>query len=358
MITVIGFVLLALGLLAMALQRFYSSVPARELKRLAARGDHLARALYRPVAYGPSLRLLLWIIVGGAIPVAFLLLSLSLPPVIALMIMVLSVVLAFVVLPSLRLTVRSAKFAIALAPVVETLLRYTHGALQHVTRMMGDYRPLHQHSGLYEKEDLTALVAQQQAQTDNRISPAELALVHNALHFNDKHAADIVLSKHEVRLVGAQESLGPILLGELHQTGQPSFAVYDGKRDNVVGALFMRDALQAKQGGKVAEVMRANACYVHEDFTLSQVLDAFLKTKQHLAIVVNAFEEFVGVITLERLMAELVSEQAPQPNLDYESRSSVAAYKAQAVLQPVPVEVDEPTEQPQDASPDAPEVVE
>ena len=59
-LALLGALLILLGLVALALQRFYSSVPAKELKRLASRGDHLAAALYSPVAYGASMRLLLW----------------------------------------------------------------------------------------------------------------------------------------------------------------------------------------------------------------------------------------------------------------------------------------------------------
>ena len=60
--SIIGLLLVLLALAALALQRLYSSVPARELKRLAGRDDELARVLYRPVAYGGSLRLFLWIV--------------------------------------------------------------------------------------------------------------------------------------------------------------------------------------------------------------------------------------------------------------------------------------------------------
>src|SRR5262245_42519181 len=76
--TILGLLFITLGLVALALQRYYSSVPAKELKRLAARGDHLAVALYRPVAYGHSMRLLLWVLFTVGLTAGFVLVSMGL----------------------------------------------------------------------------------------------------------------------------------------------------------------------------------------------------------------------------------------------------------------------------------------
>src|SRR5262245_9239285 len=109
-LAVLGILLVILGLVALTLQRFYSSVPARELKRLAMRGDHLAEALYRPVAYGASMRLLLWLVFCLALAGGFLLSLYSLGPLPSFIVVGISMA-AVVLLQSLRLTVNSAHFA-------------------------------------------------------------------------------------------------------------------------------------------------------------------------------------------------------------------------------------------------------
>lgn len=328
--SIFGLLAILLALLAAALQRFYSAVPAKELKRLAARGDHLAKVLYRPVAYGASLRLLLWSVVTVALPVGLFLLLQAWPPFAVLPCMILVFGLMFVWLPSAHLSVYSVRLATMLAPAVEKILAYTHGLLDPLARSLNRYRAVEPHSGLFEKEDFAALVAQQKTQVDNRLVDDELELLERTLHFSDKQAADIVQPRKEVKMLKTKETLGPILMDELHKSGQPSFLVYDDDPDHVVGTLTMRQAATAKQGGKVADLMRKELCFVHEDFTLPQVIEALAQTKQYSAVVVNSFEEMVGIITLEQLLREAFGEHPAAADISYEDRISVAAYRPES----------------------------
>ncbi|HEY5805968.1 MAG TPA: CBS domain-containing protein [Candidatus Saccharimonadales bacterium] len=330
MITVTaGIVLIILGLIALALQRFYSTVPAKELKRLAARGDHLAEDLYRPVAYGASMRLLLWVIFCLGLTGGFLLALYNASPMVAFAIIGSSVA-AVVLLQSLRLTVRSAHFAIKIAPALNWLLAYLHTPFDMTARAVNHYRSHAAHSGLYEKEDLLDLIEQQKDQPDNRIARHDLELLARAARFDDRQAADIVLPMARVKLVSVTDHIGPVLLGELHESKQTSFLVYEGTPDRVVGTLFLRDAVAAKEGGQVRQLMHARLCFVHEDFSLRQVLQAFARTGQFMVVVVNPFEEPVGVITLSHLLLQLVGEQTDEDFDDFENRATVAAYKPKA----------------------------
>lgn len=349
----LGILLILLGLVALALQRFYSSVPAKELKRLAARGDHLAEALYSPVAYGASMRMLLWLVFCLGLTGGFLLALYNMSPFAAFLVVGLSVV-AVVLLQSLRLTVRSAHFAVRVAPALNWLLVYLHAPFDLVARMLNRYRGHVAHSGLYEKEDLLELLEQQKDQPDNRIAKHDLELLARAAKFDDRQAADIVLPMSRVKLVSLNDHIGPVLLGELHDSGQNSFLVYEDTKDRVVGTLFLRDAVASKDGGLVRQLMHPRLCFVHEDFSLRQVLQAFARTGQFMVVVVNAFEEPVGVITLEHLLSQLVGEHQVDDFDAFENRTAVAAYK--------PKEPELATEEiavePEDTSPEVTEVIE
>jgi CBS domain containing-hemolysin-like protein len=71
--------------------------------------------------------------------------------------------------------------------------------------------------------------------------------------------------------------------------------------------------------------MRKRVCYIHEEQTLLEALQAVLKTKHHLFIVVNSFEEYVGILTIEGVLEQIVG----LPILDefdrYEDMRAVAA---------------------------------
>ncbi|HSW66923.1 MAG TPA: CBS domain-containing protein [Bacillota bacterium] len=330
----IGIVLILLGLLALALQRFYSSIPAKELKRLAARGDQLAEALYRPVAYGSSMRLLLWAVFCVSLTGGFVLASSQLVSW-ALFGLILITVVLVVLLQSVRLTVRRAHFAVRLAPALNWALGYMHRPFDAAIDLSSRFHAHTAHSGLFEKEDVLDLLAQQSEQPDNRIDSHDLNILINAVQFDERRAADIVLPMSRTKPVSVNDHIGPVLLGELHDSGQNSFLVYEETSDHVVGTLLLRDAVQAREGGRVGDLMHPRVCYVHEDFTLRQVLQAFTHTGHFLVVVINSFEEPVGVITLGHLLAQLVGESGENDFDAFEDRSAVAAYKPAVSAAPV-----------------------
>jgi CBS domain containing-hemolysin-like protein len=363
--SIFGFAAILLALFAIALQRFYSCVPAKELRRLAARGDHLAQALYRPVAYGASLRVLLWSVVVVALPAGFALLVSSLPLAVVTFVLALTIAVGFVWLPSLRLSVHSARLAVWIAPALDYALNYTHSFFDTIAGVVNRYRSQDGHTGLYEKEDVAALLEQQREQVDSRLSNHELELIHRTLHFGDKAAADILTSRKKIHLLDAHESLGPILLDELHKSGQTSFLVYQDKPENIVGTTTLKRAASAKQGGKVSDIMSAELCFVNENATLLQVADAFTQTRQQVSAVINNSEELVGIITLDRLLQEAFGE-LPADEVNYESAPSVANYRPKsqteeeaADVESTAVSTDAPDEAESGASsPETSEVVE
>lgn len=347
---IIGLLLLVVGLVALALQRFYSSIPRKELKRLAARGDHLAQALFAPVTYGASVRLLLWVIFCLGLAGGLSLLLYRVSPLAAFIIVVITVA-AIVVLQSLRLTVHTAHFAVTAAPALTWLLTYLHAPFELVARLVNNYRTHVAHSGLYEKEDVLDLLEQQKDQPDNRIAPHDLELLARAACFDDRQAADIASPMSRVKLVNLDDHIGPVLLGELHNSGQNSFLVYQETADHIIGTLFLRDAVVAKEGGRVRDLMHPRLSFVHEDFSLRQVLRAFEHTGQFMVVVVNAFEEPVGVITLSGLLSQLIGDRETDDFDAFEDRAAVAAFKPkepELAAQEAPVESDP------DPSPKAP----
>jgi CBS domain containing-hemolysin-like protein len=330
MLLVLGTVLLVVALVAIALQRLYSSMPARELKRLAARHDQLAGSLFAPVAYGASLRLLLWGIAGPSFAAGVVLVIHAVSGWLAFAIILAVAMASFVIVPTLHLTVRSARFAGWFSRPLASVLHRLHPFLDRAAQLLNRYRALEGHSGLFEKEDIRLLLEQQRDQVDNRIEASDIELIQRALRFVDKTAADIIRPRTELRLVEEGEAIGPVLLEELHRTKQTHFVVYKSKPEQLTGTLSLQEAVAAKHGGRIADVMHRDIAYVNESFTLSQVLQAFLIAEQPLVIVINNFEEMAGVITFRQLVQQLLGEQADS-FVAYQDRTAVAAWKPEPV---------------------------
>jgi len=323
-----GVVCAAIALIGLALLKTYSHVPAKELARQARKGDTVAGLLYRAATYGASLRVLLWFIIGLALAGSVIIFAGILPTWLAVIFVALIVWVGFAWIPTANLSKLGIRLARQLAPPIAWLLDRLQPLNSRITRFVRRHRPITVRTGLYEKSDLVELLERQKHQPENRIPHGEIDLLQHALTFGEKQVIDVLIPSRVVSFVSVEEPIGPILMEELHKSGHSRFPVFEGTQDKIIGILLMRDLIANKKAGKVADVMRKHVSYVHEDFTLYQTLQAFIKTKQHLFIVVNAFEEQVGIITIEDVIEQIVGKLIIDEFDNYDDLRSVAATAA------------------------------
>jgi len=326
---VLGLLLIGGAIVLWALDRTYQHVPTLELKRLARGGDEVAALLYRAAAYGLSLRLLLGggALLCGALALGCLVQAVG-PWLAVLVLLILLVVGGTALVPAGELTQRSVWLAKHAAPAVSWTLERGQPLIDWLARVVRRFRQVSVHTGLYEKADLVTLLERQKGQPDSRISPSEIDLLLHGLTFGDRLVADALTPKRVMKAVAASESIGPVLMDELSRSGHSRFPVYDQQHDHIVGILYLHDLVGARQTGKVSEVMSTKLTYVHEDFSLHQTLQVFLKTKQHLFLVVNSFEELVGIITIEDVLEQMLGKQIVDEFDRYDDLRAVAAKAA------------------------------
>jgi CBS domain containing-hemolysin-like protein len=321
--------LLVLACLAVTLDKTYYKVSLKELKRRARAGDRRAKQLYRAAAYDTTLQLLLWFIIVASVAVSIVLLTGIVAGWLAAIVGILIIWLAFLWLPHNRVSDLAERLTLMLTPLLVWLLHYMHPALSPVSKIV--YRSRISSTGIFSKEDLLELLDWQKEQPGNTIPPAELEIMRSSLLFEDKKVGDVLIPRRIVDVVDVDEVIGPVLLGELHRSGHYRFPVYSGKKDNIVGTLFVKDVLKlAEQGGRVKDVIKRDVCYVHEDFSLGQVWQTFIKTKHNLFIVVNSFEEFVGIITIEDVIAQVIGRPLIDEFDKHDDLRAVAALKAKS----------------------------
>lgn len=328
--TILDFPLAVLVIFSVILQKTYSALPLKEIKRRARAGNRLAKLIYRVASYGQSLRAVLWLFIIIFSAAFFFVISRNAPSWFALAASVSLIWIAYVWLPSARVSGFSERLAAWAAPILAWLLNYLHPILNRSIGLVRGSRPISSHTRLYEREDLLDLIKQQQEQADNRIDRMELEIAASALTFGDRLIRKRLTPRRMVKTVAVDEPIGPLLMDELHKSGHSRFPVYDGKKDNIVGALYMRDLVDALGKGTVQNVMKPAISYVHEEQNLYDALQAVTKTHHHLLVVVNSFEEYVGIITLEDILEQIVGKPIIDEFDQYQDLRAVAARAAKA----------------------------
>lgn len=316
-------------LLAVVILKTYHEVPKKELKRRARHGDELAKMLYGPVAYGHSLDLLMWLFIALSGSLLVNLLARHVPLLLSVLVVAGLIWFVFAWLPNTQVSKYALRTTQTVSPGIRWLLERLHPLLLRASKFIERHQDLTFHTGLYTKEDIIELVDKQKIQIDNQIDAEELKIVKHALQFGDKLVADVMTPRRMMKSVAATEVIGPVLMDELHDTGHSRFPVYQDKKDNVIGTLYLRDLMQAKAGGFVKTIMRKDVFYVNDQQSIARVLDAFIKTKHHLFLVVNNFQEIVGVISIEDVVEQVLGKQIMDEFDQYDDLRAVAEMQAE-----------------------------
>jgi len=318
----IVFLLLSLG--GVVARKTYFRLPVRELKRRAEHHDKTARTLYRAVAYGNSLRTLLWLYIGLTAAAGLVLLARELHIWVSLLIVGPLLWIAFSLVPASRTTRLGTWLTTLITPPVAWLLNYAHPLLSRGADTVQRRYTAPAHTRLYERDDLVRLLERQKDQDDSRFTEEELDIALRALRFDDYLVADVMVPRKKVKTVLSGDTLGPILINELHENGQEQALVRDTAKGPFTGTLRFSQ-LGIDSQGHVRDIMRHTVYYVHENDTLGEALHAFFATNHPVFVVVNSAEEYVGIITVEDIMRQLVGH-VPGDDFDqYADPEAVAA---------------------------------
>lgn len=316
------FLLLSLG--GVVVRKTYFRLPTRELKRRAERHDATARSLYRAVAYGNSLRGLLWLYIGLTAAAGLILLARDLNIWISLLVVGPLLWIAFSLVPASRTTRFGTGLALMVTPPIAWLLDFLHPLLSRGADLVRRRYTAADHTNLYERDDLIHLLEKQRHQEDSRFTEEELEIAIRALGFDEHLVADVMTPRKKIKTVLAKDTLGPILIDELHKNGQEQVLVRDTPKGQFVGSLRFSQ-LGINSHGQVRDVMQPTVYYVHQNDTLGEALHAFFVTNHPVFVVVDNEEEYVGVISVQDILKRLVGHL---PGDDFDQYSDPAAVAA------------------------------
>lgn len=161
---------------------------------------------------------------------------------------------------------------------------------------------------LDSREEFEHIVSQSSA----ILSGDERKLISKSMQFDTRTVEEIMTPRGVIDSVPVGEVLGPLVLSDLHKTGHSRFPVINGDIDHVVGMLYIQNLLTIDAGSKtptVEKAMEPRVFYIKNTQTLRHALAAFLRTHHHMFIVVNEFQETIGLLTLEDVIEALLGRK-------------------------------------------------
>lgn len=147
----------------------------------------------------------------------------------------------------------------------------------------------------------------------NSLKPSETSdenfLIKNVFEFNDKTVREIMIPRTKVVALdinAPREKVVKVVLNE----GYSRLPVYKDTIDNIIGVVYAKDLINYIEEPNLFvlyDLLRP-AYFVPETKKISELLKELQKNKIHMAIVVDEFGGFKGIVTLEDILEEIVGE--------------------------------------------------
>lgn len=147
------------------------------------------------------------------------------------------------------------------------------------------------------------------------IDSETLVMIDGAVRLADMTAADAMMPVSRVDMIDINQPLNEIF-NIVINGGHSRLPVYEGdsedddeNRQNIIGVLIAKDLLKLSRSPDLnVRTLLRQPFYVPESRSLNQMLADFRADHQHMALVVDEFGRFSGVITIEDVLEEIVGE--------------------------------------------------
>jgi putative hemolysin len=185
-----------------------------------------------------------------------------------------------------------------------------------ISRLFG-VRPAPAGLSVHTEEDIRLIVRETE-----EIQKAEEEMLYNVFDFPDKEAHEVMVPRPEVVALSvdlpSQEALAAVIDSPFTR-----YPVYRGSLEDVLGILHVRDLFKALydrgiERVEIEELVRPSFV-VPETKDLGSLLGEFRRLNQHLALVIDEYGSFEGIVTLEDLLEEIVGEIEDEYDLPDES---------------------------------------
>lgn len=157
------------------------------------------------------------------------------------------------------------------------------------------------------EEEIKSLI--EVGQRHGVFNETEKEMITSVLSFDNKIAREIMIPRKNVYSINIDTPLTNYL-DELLEEKHSRIPVYQGDKDNIVGILYLKDFIvEARKNGfenvNISSIMK-KPYFVLENKNIDVLFKEFQKRKIFMAILVDEYGSFVGIVTMEDIIEEVM----------------------------------------------------
>ena len=194
------------------------------------------------------------------------------------------------------------------------LVRFLNGNANAILRRLG-VEPQEELASARSAEELASLVRRSGEQ--GTLDSATAQLLQRWLAFRERHAADAMTPRMKVHALGPDATALEVF-ATTRETGHSRFPVLDEEGAEVVGIVHVKDAMAVAHERRgevtVGDIMSPPVLVpaVHE---LDNLLETLKRGGLQMAVVIDEWGNFDGIVTLEDLVEEIVGDVRDEHDL-------------------------------------------
>lgn len=148
------------------------------------------------------------------------------------------------------------------------------------------------------------------------IEEEEKELIESIIEFQDKQVYEVMVPRVDVVLLSIDTPLEKII-ETIVSTGHSRIPIYEGSIDNILGILHVKDLvkLSCLKDFNIKDYLH-EPLFVPDTKRIGELFKEMRKKKTHMAIVLDEFGGFEGIVTMEDLLEEIVGEIQDEYDLE------------------------------------------
>jgi len=195
---------------------------------------------------------------------------------------------------------------LAFGRLFRPFIRAIGGSSNFVVRLLR-LPPQAKEQMVHSVDELSMLV--EETQEAGVIPDDQATYVQNVFELSDKTVRDVMIPRDKVVSLSLRSSEEEVL-AVARDTAHARMPVYDGSPDNIVGIVNTKDLFHLFSLRGLVILMDAMypPLFVEPDRPLARLLRTFRRERRPMAVVRDAESKFLGIVTLEDIIEEIVGE--------------------------------------------------
>jgi CBS domain containing-hemolysin-like protein len=226
----------------------------------------------------------------------------------SIVIMVMSILIFGVFLPTVIVKNAPVKFATFSAPILKIFIFIfapINCIISGLKKITNSIIKAEEQLSFIEDELITMI---DEVENEGVMKKSESDLIRSAIEFNDLSVEDIFTPRTDIVAMEEEDSMEQVKENFLI-SGYSRLPVYKDNIDNIIGVLHEKDFYQAvNRKEKDFKKLVSDVLYVTPNKKISELLKDLQLSKLHMAIVIDEYGGTAGLVTMEDIIEELVGE--------------------------------------------------